>query len=176
MRSILVAACGLLACACHRLPETYAPPEQRHPFEGPSLGRASMMVNMNDEDAVSHIVKDISHQLEGGSWRWCEKRPTVKILLIKTRGLKFTTDFTIWKGCLEQTGPQTVSFFVGDRVLGRVRYDTPGYKHFEKPVDAAWLQTAQDTVIAEEVDKVYVDPKDGTKLGFILTNVGFVRQ
>lgn len=145
-------------------------------MEGRPLLRASMIVNMNDEDAESHFVKDIIHALEGGSWRWCEKRPTVKILLVKTQGLKFTTDFTIWKGCLEQTGPETISFYIGDKLLDKVRYDTPGYKHFEKRVNPAWLQTSEDTLVSEEIDKVYVDPHDGTKLGFILTNLGFVRE
>lgn len=135
-----------------------------------------MMVKMNDEDAPAHFVKDIGHKLEGGSWRWCEKRPTVKILLVKTQGLKFSTDFTIWEGCLKQTGPVSISFFIGDKLLDKVRYDTAGYKHFEKAVDDAWLQTADETLVAEEIDKVYVDPQDGTKLGFILTNLGFDRR
>ncbi len=154
----------------------YPPPEQRHPVEGRALSRASMMVHMNDEDAESHFVKDIVHKLEGGSWRWCEKRPTVKVLVVRTGGLKFSTDFTVWEGCLKQTGPVTISFFLGDRLICKERYDTPGYKHFETPVEPGWLQTADDTLLAMEIDKMYVDPNDGTKLGFILTKLGFDRQ
>lgn len=166
----------LANCACEHPPESYPPPEQRHPIEGPALNRASMLVNMNDEDAKEHFVKDISDKLEGGSWRWTGKRPTVKILLVKTQGLKLTSDFTIWEGCLAQTGPVHVSFFIGDQLLGKVRYDTPGYKHFVTPVDPAYLQTAKDTLVSAEIDKVYKDPQDGTVLGFILSNIGFERQ
>ena len=135
-----------------------------------------MLVNMNDEDAKQHFVKDISDKLEGGSWRWTGKRPTVKILLVKTQGLKFTTDFTLWEGCLAQTGPVNISFFIGDKLLGKVHYDTPGHKHFVAPVDPGWLQTSTDILVSVEIDKVCNYPQDGTTLGFILSNIGFERQ
>lgn len=136
----------------------------------------SIMVNMNDEDAAERFVKDISLKLESATWRWTQKRPTLKILLTKTRDLKFAADFTIWEGTMKQTGPVTISFFVDGRLLDKVRYDTPGYKHVEKPVDPAWLQTAVETMVSAEIDKLYVDPADRTVLGFILTRMGFERQ
>src|SRR5450759_4658990 len=129
------------------MPESYPPPEQRAPLAIPQPPAGSMMVNMNDLDAPAHFVKDISEKLEGATWRWTQKRPTLKILLVKTRGLKFFTDFTIWEGTMKQTGPVTISFFVDDKLLDKVRYDTPGYKHFEKPVDPVWLQTATETLL-----------------------------
>lgn len=135
-----------------------------------------MMVNMNDRDAPTHFVKDIRATLEGASWRWTQKRPTLKILLVKTQRLKFAADFTIWEGTMQQTGPVTISFFVDDKLLDKVRYETPGYKHFEKPVDPAWLQTATETLVSAEIDKIYVDPGDHARLGFILTRMGFERR
>jgi hypothetical protein len=158
------------------MPEWYPPPPQRQPLTIPEPPAGSMMVNMNDLDAPAHFVKDISSTLEGATWRWTQKRPTLKILLVKTQGLKFATDFTIWEGTLKQTGPVTISFFVDDKLLDNVRYDTPGYKHFEKPVDPAWLQTGTDTLVSAEIDKVYVDPGDKATLGFILTKMGFERR
>ena len=134
------------------------------------------MVNMNDADAEAHFVQDIGLKLEGGQWRWAQRRPTVKILLVKTQGLKFTSDFTLYKDCMQQTGPVTITFRVGGHVLDQVRYQQPGYQHFEKPVDPGWLQTSTETLVSEEIDKLYVSPEDGVKLGFILTNMGFARQ
>jgi hypothetical protein len=166
----------LLTTSCKRLPESYPPPEQRHPQEGNIGGRASMMLEMNDPNAGLHFVQDISPKLEGGYWRWTGKRPTVKMLLVKTQGLKFSTDFTVYEGCLKQTGPVTITFTIDGRVLEKQTYTTPGYKHIEKPVDPAWLQTANPTVIGAEIDKVYLDPSDGAKLGFILTKIGFERE
>lgn len=134
------------------------------------------MVNMNDADAPSHIVSDVSPTLEGDTWRWTKQRPTLQVLLAKTGGLKFVTDFTVLEATLKQTGPVTISFYIGDKLLEKVRYDTPGFKHFEKPVEPGWLQTANDTTYSAQIDKLYVSPEDGAKLGFILTRMGFERQ
>ena len=170
LTSSVFAACVLI-CACYRLPETYSPPEQRHPASGENLKVAALMVDMGAPDAPAHIVKDI---LDGPDpWRWTGKHPTLRQLLITTQGVKFSADFTLWPEAMKQTGPVTISFFVGDNLLDRVRYDTPGYKHFEKPVPPDWLQTATDTVISAEIDKLYVAPQDGKTFGFILSRMGF---
>ncbi|MDP8981900.1 MAG: hypothetical protein M3O35_15055 [Acidobacteriota bacterium] len=170
--SSFLTACALL-CACYRLPDSYPPPEQRHPVSGANLKIATLMVDMDAPDASAHIVKDI---LDGhDSWRWTGKHPTVRELLLTTQDVKFSTDFTLWDQAMKQTGPVTISFFIGDRLLDSVRYDTPGYKHFEKPVPPDWLQTVTDTLISAEIDKIYVAPQDGAKFGFILSRMGFTR-
>jgi hypothetical protein len=167
----------ILTCACDRTPISYPPPEQRHPIEAqaPAM-RASMMVNMNDDDAPLHFVQDIGATLEGSTWRWTKKRPTLKVLLVKTKDLKYVVDFTLPDVTFQQTGPVTISFFLGDRLLDKIRYTKPGYQHYEKPVDPAWLQTASETVLSAEIDKMYKDPHDGAVLGFILTRIGFERR
>lgn len=167
----------ILTCACNRGPVYYPPPEQRHPVEAqaPAM-RASMMINMNDDDAPLHFVQDISSALEGSTWRWTKKRPTVKLLLVKTKDLKYVVDFTLADATMQQTGPVTVSFFVGDRLLDKIHYAKPGYQHYEKPIDPAWVQTVTDTLVSAEVDKTYKDSRDGAVLGFILTRMGFERR
>ena len=172
LTSTIFAACMLL-CSCYRLPETYSPPEQRHPVSGANLKLATLMIDMDAPDAPGHFVKDI---IDGpDSWRWTGKHPTLRELLLTTQGVKFSMDFTLWGEAMKQTGPVTISFFVGDRMLDRVQYDTPGYKHFEKPVPPDWLQTVTDTLISAEIDKLYVAPQDGAKFGFILSRMGFTR-
>jgi hypothetical protein len=137
----------------------------------PNIELATLMIDMGDPDARKHFVKDI---VDGpDTWHWTGKHPTLRELLLTTDGLKFSADFSLWDEAMKQTGPVTVSFFVGDRLLDRVRYDTPGAKHFEKPVTADWLQTATDTLISAEIDKLYVAPQDGAKFGFIITRIGF---
>ena len=138
--------------------------------------RASMLVYMNDEDAPLHFVRDISSSLEGSTWRWTQKRPTLKVLLITTRGLKFVVDFTLPDATMKQTGPVTISFFLGDRLLDKIHYDKPGFQHYEKPIEPAWLQTVSETVMSADIDKMYKDPGDGATLGFILTRMGFERR
>ena len=71
------------------------------------------------------------------------------------------------------TGPVTISYIVNGRLLDKVRYDTPGAKHFEKPVDSSWLKANADTVVTMELDKAWT-PEPGVKLGVTLTRAGFL--
>jgi len=135
-----------------------------------------MMVYMNDDDARAHFVRDISAALEGSTWRWTQKRPALKVLLVKTAGLKYVVDFTLPEPTMQQTGPVNISFFLGDRLLDRVRYEKPGFQHYEKPIPPEWLQTTTETEISAEIDKLYKSPTDGATLGFILTRMGFERR
>ena len=70
-------ALALQAC-CQHWPDSYPPPEQRHPLEGNLPLRASLMLNMNDAGAETHFVQDIGLKLEGGQWRWAQRRPPSK--------------------------------------------------------------------------------------------------
>src|SRR5260370_30469531 len=137
IKSLLRLVCILLAvllCACERYPESYPPPEQRRPVEGPLDPAAEMMVNMNDPDAPSHFVKDIDAGLQGGTWRWTGHQPTLKILAYSTPHMKLAADFTLCPVAFQQTGPMELTFVVNATVLAKVGYHTPGYKHFEKEI------------------------------------------
>ena len=170
---ISLAILSLLLCSCDRLPETYPPPEQRQP-QALTPDPAAMMVEMNDPDAAQHIVKDI-YQPFGSPWRWTAKQPTVKVLVYATDNVKLSADFAIWDDGFKQTGPLELSYFVNGRLLDKVKYATPGYKHFEKAVPADWLTADTESTISVDVDQLYVSPRDGVKFGFILTRIGFLR-
>lgn len=171
-RLALLLCCLLCLVACDRLPESYPPPEQRHPVEGFNPGPEAMMVEMSDPDASLHIVKDIYGQTDP-SWRWTSQNPTVQLLLFSTENLKFNADFAIWDEGFKTTGPLEIAYFVNGKLLDKVRYDTPGVKHFEKPVSPDWLSVDADTTVAMYVDKLYVSPKDKATFGVILTRMGF---
>jgi hypothetical protein len=164
--------CVLCLASCDRLPESYAPPEQRHPVEGYNPGPDAMMVEMSDPDATLHIVKDIYGPTDP-SWRWTAQDPTVQLLVLSTEKLRFIADFAIWNDGFKITGPVEIAYLVNGKVLDKVRYTTPGVKHFEKAVPADWLAVDADTTIAMSVDKLYVAPKDGVKFGVILLRMGF---
>lgn len=164
--------CALCMAGCDRLPESYAPPEQRHPVEGFNPGPDAMMVEMGDPDATLHIVKDI-YGPSDPSWRWTSQNPTVQLLALSTENLKFIADFAIWDDGFKVTGPLEIAYLVNDKVLDKIRYTTPGVKHFEKPVPADWLAADSDTTVGMSLDKIYVAPKDGVKFGLILVRLGF---
>jgi hypothetical protein len=153
------------------MPETFAPPDQRQPFENFRPYRVARVVDMADGDADAHIVRDIPKQ-QTGPWRWTGANPTVQVTLRSAENLNFTADFTIADATLNSTGPVTLTFLVNDRPLDSVRYSKSGAYHFEKPVPAGWVEAQKETTVAASIDKVWTSPVDGAKLGFILTRMG----
>jgi hypothetical protein len=161
----------IFLAACDRFPESFAPPEQRQPTERFHPSPETTMVEMNAPDANLHIAKDI-YPLATPSWRWSAQNPTVQMLVLATENLKFVADFAIWEDSFKITGPVEISYLVNDKLLDKVRYTTPGVKHFEKPVPPEWLSVESDTALALFVDKLYVAPADGQKYGVILVRMG----
>ncbi len=163
----------LCLASCDRLPESYPPPEQRKPIAGfnPAAGGDAMLVSMDSSDADQLIVKDI-YGGTGISWRWTKKEPTVRIPLLSAENLKFSADFAIWQDSFRITGPLEISFLVNGNLLDKIRYTTPGDKHFEKLVPSNWLAGNNEATVALSVDKLYTAPKDGAKFGVILTRLG----
>jgi len=162
-----------LLCACERYPDSYPPPEQRHPVEA-SPAQYSMVVGMSDADVDSHLIKDIYPPQPGVPWRWTGLQPTVRILAVRTENLKLLADFSLWPTAFKQTGPLVFTFEVNGHALDKVRYTSPGDKRFQKPIPPDWLMTDVESIVSIHIDKLYTAPDDGKKFGFILSRIGFV--
>ena len=173
-RHTLAAMLCLLYTGCVRMDEWYAPPIQRKPMAGAIVSPLRHFVNMNDPRADDYIVRDISSALEGNAYRWARKRPTLRFVLQSTEHLRFVMDFFLSPDTMKVTGPVTISYYINNHLLDRVRYDKPGIVHFEKPVSPEWLIAGAETLAAAELDKTYVAPADNAVLGFVLNRAGFV--
>src|ERR1041385_1515063 len=104
MKARLAVACALLVgSACQNTPEPFATPVQRQTLTD------FRIVNMADEDAGTHFVRDIT-TLETATWRWTGKKPTVRLRMRTGENLRYTIDFAIAEETLLATGPVTVSF------------------------------------------------------------------
>ena len=166
--------CGLL-CACGNLPEPYTPPAQRPFFEAPT--EPVRILNMADTDAERHFVQDISAELEGNTWRWTGKHPTIRLHPNSNQKLVYSMDFSIPESTFQKTGPVTLSLLVNDHVLDRVRYTSPGRRRVERPVPAEWLRANQDATLAADIDKVWTPAQPGgAPLGFILVSLGLEQR
>ena len=174
LRSLVLLG-AISAGSCQNMPEPYAPPEQRQPLENFRPYRVSAVVNMSDGDAAGHFVQDISPAL-AGTWRWTGQRPTVRVSMRANENLRYAIDFTIPGVTFEQTGPVTMSFYVNGHLLDQVRYTSFGPKRFVKPVPAEWVEKDQEATVAAEIDKLWVSPQDGSRLGFILTSIGLQQE
>ncbi len=167
---------ALLVCGCVNIPDVYAPPQQRKPLSVEDSSPLKSFINMNEVAAPVHFVRDIAPAVEGGSWRWARKSPTLMFSVPSTKHMKFSADFTISGHTLKETGPVTMTITINGHELDKTTYSTEGDRHFEKPVPEDWLRTKAENVVTMEVDKVYVAPSDKVVLGFVLTRAGFIQQ
>jgi len=165
---------ALFLSSCQNMPGPFAPPVQRQPLGDFRPYRISAIVDMADEDAPNHFVEDIT-SLDATTWRWTGKRPVVRVRPRSTENLRYTIDFAIAETTLPVTGPVTVSFLVNDRVLDKVRYTRAGLQHFEKAIPQGWIASGQDVTVGAEVDKLWVPPDAGPKLGMILVRIGLTQ-
>jgi hypothetical protein len=84
-------------------------------------------------------------------------------------------EYSVAEATFKDTGPVHFKFFVNEKLLGEAHHDKPGAYTFEKPVPAQMLRANAENDLAVEVDKPWIAPGDGAKLGFILTSIGFAR-
>jgi hypothetical protein len=129
-----------------------------------------MLLEMDDVGLPPHVVKDILERYRV-PWRWTGREPTLKLLALVIDHVKLVCDFTLWDVAFAQTGPLDLEFFVNGKSLEKDRYDTPGFKHFEKLVPSDWLSTVQESTVSIKIDKLYEAP-DGANVGIILSRFG----
>jgi hypothetical protein len=156
------------------MPEPYAPPVQRQPFEDARPHRMSRIVNMADSDAPPHFVQDIAPG-DPAPWKWTNQKPIVKVVPRTNLHLHYTIDFSLPEVTFKVTGPVTMTFLVNEHVLEAVRYTASGEYHYEKDIPPEWVEPLKDTFLAASIDKVWVSPTDGARLGFILTRIGLTQ-
>ncbi|MGA3204211.1 MAG: hypothetical protein ABSF12_17105 [Bryobacteraceae bacterium] len=171
---LLISGTAVLLSSCQNMPEPYAPPVQRQPFEDARPHHMSRIVAMADADSPAHIVADISPG-QPAQWRWTLQKPTVKVVARTNQGLRYVIDFSLPEVTFKVTGPVTMTFLVNDHALDSVRYTASGEYHYEKAVPPNWVEPLKDTMLAASIDKVWVAPTDGAKLGFILTRIGLTQ-
>ena len=165
---------ALIASACGNAPRSLAPPVQRQPLEEFRPYRVSAIIDMSDEDAKRHFVRDIT-SYASPTWRWTGQHPALRVRMRSAENLRYTVDFSVPEEMLRDTGPLTVSFLVNDRVLDRVRYNHDGAQHFEKPVPDGWVIAGQDVTVGADVDKTWTPSAGGPKYGIILTRIGLTQ-
>ncbi len=166
--------CILLLASCDRAPQWYAPPPQRQPIQNPRPYRMTSTVDFSDPEADAYILRDI-HKNEGAVWRWTDRRPAVSLKLRTIENRKFVIDFTLPGITFKDTGPVTISFFVNDHLLDRIRYDQPGMKHYEKLVPQPWLILDDRNTAGAEIDKMWTNKGGGPQYGFIISRIGLVQ-
>jgi hypothetical protein len=173
LRVALAVLLGACLTGCATAPEWYPIPPQREFIARDVFGAVRFAIAMTDPNVNEHIVADIASAWEGNGWRWTGARPVLRFTLPKIEKLTFFARFTVAGATFVQTGPVTLSFFINDRLLGKVRYAAEGDQRYEKPVPSEWLRLDEPNQVVIEIDPPYVSPGDQTKLGVNLYELGF---
>jgi hypothetical protein len=163
-----------LLSGCTGSPQWYAPPEQQKPIEAFGAGRLARSIAMTDPNADAHLVRDISHLVEGGSWRWAGRHPQMRFYLDTVRNLKFSLEFSMAEATFRETGPVTLTFLANGRPFDQLRYSQPGRQSYKGPVPETLLKAGEDNIVEIEPDKVWISKDDGAALSILILRAGFV--
>jgi hypothetical protein len=128
---------------------------------------------MDDPRSAECIVSDVSTTIEGGIFRWTYLKPTLQFHLDAYERQRFVMDFSVVERTFRDTGPVTLSVYINDRFLAAVLCSHPGDYHLERSVPASWLKGADPIIVKAILDRVWVAPADGARLGYILLAAGF---
>lgn len=159
----------------HSAEATRIPPQDEYsPATDPGL--PPTFVTMGDQRSSDCIVSDVSATVESGGWRWTYREPTLKFYLPRYQKQRFVMDFFISETTFKDTGPVTLSVYVNRRFLTRLHCIRPGSYHLDEPVAAAWLQWANPVIVQAVLDKIWVAPADGARLGYALEGAGFLES
>ncbi|HUS06555.1 MAG TPA: hypothetical protein VMZ52_09680 [Bryobacteraceae bacterium] len=170
----LILGPALLLAGCGGPAVWYAIPEQRPSPAADVAPLPKAFLQMADENAPAQFVRDIRTQ-GGATWRWTGKEPALRLSTPGTHPWKFVADLGISDVTFQQTGPVTIRVTVNGRLLDVFHFDTPGSRHIEKAVPAGWLSATSDNILTLAIDKEWVSPDDGARLGFTLQSAGFIR-
>lgn len=173
-RQVAVLLC-LLLCACRRWPDSFPPPRQIPAVTPPPPTAGPSVLELQGRDVDRHILRDVMLGYSDAPWRWTARRPLLQLEVGGTVGVAFAVDYAIPEVTFKHTGPVTITFFINSQQFAAIHADKSGDGHFERPVPDFWLRAGEENTVGAEIDKVWTDPRNGLKYGFILSRIGFIR-
>jgi hypothetical protein len=138
---------------------------------GQPAGGDMLVVGHPDQDPF--FVADVLTGDPRADAYWTGPAPELKFALKSRVNYAFTVRFYLPGQTFEKTGPLTIRYFINDRLLDRVHYDSPEEHTYRRPVPQEWLSRNDFTLVKMEVENPYVAPGDGARLGFLLKSAGF---
>jgi len=162
--SLLLAGCANEPA----VPQLVPLPPQRELVQAPDLPYEPFFVLMSEPRARALIVRDIG---PAGLQSWTAANPAMQFTLSEPGQWLAAVRFNATGATLRDTGPIALTFSVNGRPVGSMRVTDDSMRTFSMPVRL-------DTTRAElsfSVDKPWVAPADGAKLGVLLHGMGFKR-
>jgi hypothetical protein len=119
-------------------------------------------------------LRDIEHGAGASRWRWTGEKPAFLFYVPARAGVGFKMDFVIHSATFKQTGPLWMTVRINGKTLGRKLYNSPEEHTFEQAVPPEMLRADGVTLVETALDKYYISPDDGQKLGYLFMDGGFV--
>jgi len=172
---VLAALLGL--CACQRYPPPARVPEQRPSDFGPDPPPLSFSeyISMDSPWVEKHLVRDIETTPRAPR-RWTFAEPEMRFRLTNRENKKLVVKFVVVSQTFSQTGPFRIEFLVNGQPVGSMRCQEAGEHVFEAPVPREILSVAEETRVQIRVEKYWVSPLDGNRLGVQLMEAGFLKR
>ncbi len=122
-----------------------------------------------------HFLRDVMQTGEGDHQRWTFERPAFLFDAPASENPRLALHLRLPPVVLAQTGPIRLRLRVNGRDLGERRLDRPEDHHLLWTVPPNCLRADGLTLVETELDRYYIAPDDGQKLGYLFVAGGFVR-
>ena len=130
---------------------------------------------MTEARTDQFIVAGIPLGLGAGARRWTTESSAVRCKLPTGGPWNIAMDFIVTGITLQKTGPITITFTVDGKEVQSLRCDHPGERQFRAPLPANLAAAGKELVLQASIDKPYIAPEDGSKLGVLVSAMGFVQ-
>lgn len=122
----------------------------------------------------THMLRDIMDGRETDSQFWTFEHPAFLFDVNNRTRLRFQLHLRLPAATYKIVGPVRLTVWVNTHQLGDELYTLPEDHTFDHAVPAEWLRPDGLTVVETKLDKYFIAPDDGQKLGYLFVAGGFV--
>lgn len=128
-------------------------------------------VSMDSAELDAYILSGVSTVGPKTPMRWTAEKVEFRFQLDSLSQNRFFAEFQLPPETFRE--PVTLTLFVSGKQAGSARFQTPGDQRWELAVARELLEVGKPLLVTLVIDKPYVSPKDGVKLGLLLKRAGF---
>lgn len=162
---------SLIMAGCARQPASPALvplPPQRQLVPAIDLPYERDFLFMSEARASARIVRDIAGE---GIERWTGPHPAMRFPIAEPGPYLAEIRFRASQNTLKDTGPITLTLLLDGRPLASLRVSGDNAQTLSAPVSIS----QPSTELSFTIDKPWVSPADGARLGVLLKAMGFRR-
>ena len=138
------------------------------------ITRRDSWIAAGKQGAKGHFLSDVMDLPDESLQIWTFERPRYFFDVQSRSNLRFRLDVHVPDKIFNSIGPFRMMVWIGEKQLGQQTLASAGDHRFEHPVPPDWIPPAGLTIVETTLDKYYVAPEDGQKLGYMFVRGGFL--